>query len=39
MYIKYFGNTKHFCQMVGEVEICSLSENGLIETVKAYENV
>jgi len=36
MYIKYFGETKHYCQIIGETEICSLSAKGLRETVKAF---
>ena len=38
-YIKYFGKTKHYCMKIGEVEICSLSEKGLRETVKIYSKI
>ena len=39
MYIKYFGETKHYCQMVEECEICSLSIVGLKETVDAFKAI
>ena len=39
MYIKYYGETKHYCKMIGETEICSLSIRGLSDTVKAYNAI
>jgi len=39
MYIKYYGEIKHYCKMVGETEILSTSINGLDETVKAYKAI
>ena len=39
IYIKFYGELKHYCLKVGETEICSLSESGLRETVKAFKNI